>query len=312
MKKKIAALAAAGTILLSAASVLAAKPVDVPKGPPTECTTIQSGELLASTGEPLSTGFDEFGYNYQAHQYIGYYGNYQRPPELVDYGYRLMMKWNDAWLSNKDCSGDLKLDRHFGFPSYIGSGAWLTNHQSGEYMSDWSLIGEWVIDFDFGSHWIHDMVITDDLFSGRGGYPAGGPYSHPWTVSGTVDGNTVNMVIIYDGSGYTVVMTGTIAEDGSMGGSCTTSIGQTCTWQTTSGSAINEECSFNYFVKIVAVPADAYKDGGFWYTSEGVEIGEVIWGSFAVIQEVETDSCLGLHGMQYNSPASPGFGFYKP
>ncbi len=43
----------------------------------------------------------------------------------------LQMKWNEAWLSNKDQDGDGLLDRHYGFPSYIGSGAWLTNHMSG-------------------------------------------------------------------------------------------------------------------------------------------------------------------------------------
>jgi hypothetical protein len=32
-------------------------------------------------------------------------------------------KWNNAWLSNKDCSGDEKLDRHYGFDSYLGSRA---------------------------------------------------------------------------------------------------------------------------------------------------------------------------------------------
>ena len=41
------------------------------------------------------------------------------------------MKWNDAWLSNKDCDDDGKLDRHYGYDSYIGSGAWITNHMSG-------------------------------------------------------------------------------------------------------------------------------------------------------------------------------------
>ena len=30
------------------------------------CTTIQSGTLLNSAGEILETGFDEWGYNYQA------------------------------------------------------------------------------------------------------------------------------------------------------------------------------------------------------------------------------------------------------
>ena len=92
-----------------------------------------------------------------------------------------MMKWNDAWLSNKDCEGDdFKLDRHPGHESYRGSGAWLTNHQSGD---------------DENGHW-------------------------------------------------------------------------------------------TYFVKIVAAPDDAYAEGGNWYTSGGGMIGPVIWGSFAIIQEV--------------------------
>jgi len=49
---------------------------------------------------------------------------------------QLMMKWNDAWLSYKDCDGDEVLDRYYGYESYIGSGAWLTNHQSGTYVND--------------------------------------------------------------------------------------------------------------------------------------------------------------------------------
>jgi len=48
----------------------------------------------------------------------------------------LAMKWNDAWLSNMDCDGDGLLDRHYGYASYIGSGAWETNHQAGEYELD--------------------------------------------------------------------------------------------------------------------------------------------------------------------------------
>jgi hypothetical protein len=121
-----------------------------------------------------------------------------------------MMKWNDAWLSNKDCDGDGLLDRHYGYPSYIGSGAWLTNHMAGEYEAE----------------------------------------------------------------------------------------GQTCKW--------------NYFVKIVAAPADAYKSVGIWYTADGVEIGPVIWGEFAIIQEVSNDPCMGDHGILYNSEAPTGFGFYQP
>ncbi|NOQ55665.1 MAG: hypothetical protein GQ477_02545 [Nanohaloarchaea archaeon] len=40
-------------------------------------------------------------------------------------------KTNDAWLSNTDCDGDGKLDRHYGYDSYIGSGAWETNTMTG-------------------------------------------------------------------------------------------------------------------------------------------------------------------------------------
>ena len=201
-KKLLLILAVALAAALSLATIQAS-PVECKQG---DCTTIQSGELYASTGEQLTTGFDMYGYNYQAHQYIVYYGNYQRPPQPVDWGYRLMMKWNDAWLSNKDCDGDGLLDRYYGYDSYIGSDAWLTNHMSGEYQQD---------------------------------------------------GNT---------------------------------------------------CKFDYFVKIIAAPEDAYEDSGYWYAADGTEIGAVIWGSFAVIQEIKTDPCAGLHGMQYISPDHPGFG----
>jgi len=100
------------------------------------CATIQGGGLTDSQGNPITTGYDDWGYNYQAHIFNGYYDNFSRPPVPVTEGDNLKMKWNDAWLSNQDCDGDGKLDRHYGFPSYIGSGAWLTNHMSGTYEMD--------------------------------------------------------------------------------------------------------------------------------------------------------------------------------
>ena len=172
------------------------------------CTTIQDSTLLTSDGLPITVGYDQWGYNYQAHLFNGLYcDSYHDAAWCQPYkDVALMMKWNDAWLSNKDCDGDGLLDRHDGFPSYIGSGAWLTNHQSGEYELD----------------------------------------------------------------------------------------GETCNW--------------NYFVKIVAVPADATKSGGVWYAADGTGIGPVIWGEFAIIQQVENDPCAGLHGISYLSPSGPGFG----
>jgi hypothetical protein len=202
-----------------------------------DCTRIQDGILTYSAGhylegEPLQVGYDPYGYNYQGHMFKGSYFNVYSggagyPPYEGDdtayliknpeaeshwaWPYRdvnLIMKWNDAWLSNTDCDSDGKLDRHYGFDSYIGSGAWETNHQSGSY----------------------------------------------------TDGNESN----------------------------------TQTW--------------NYFVKIVAAPSDAQIVDGYWYTSDGTEIGPAIWGDFAVLQRVYNDTGTGEHGIEYLSPAGPGFG----
>lgn len=127
-----------------------------------DASTLKDGVILYSpssylAGQPIPLGVDPYGYNYQAHSFNGsYFNSYANgagfPPYDGDdatylaanptaaghwaWSYRndqLAMKWNEAWLSNQDQNNDGKLDRHYGFPSYIGSGAWLTNHQSGEY-----------------------------------------------------------------------------------------------------------------------------------------------------------------------------------
>jgi hypothetical protein len=136
------------------------------------CTTIQSGLLFYASGhylypQPLSTGHDIFGYAYQSNLYNGSYANAYLgadgyPPYLGDdaaylaenpeavnhwtWPYRndnVLMKWNDAWLSKKDCDHDGKLDRHYGYPTYKGSGAWLTNHMSGSYITPEGKLCHW-------------------------------------------------------------------------------------------------------------------------------------------------------------------------
>jgi hypothetical protein len=172
------------------------------------CTTIQSGELYRSDGPVITTGFDEWGYNYQAHMFNGGYCDSYRDADWCQ-AYKdveLNMKWNDPWLANVDCDADGLLDRHYGFESYIGSGAWETNHQKGTYEVD----------------------------------------------------------------------------------------GRSCTWE--------------YFVKIVAVPEDATLTDGTWYAADGTEIGPVIWGEFATIQSVYNDPCGGATGLEYLSPDHAGFG----
>ena len=100
------------------------------------CTTIQSGLIATTTGDPIAVGFDDWGYNYQARMFNGMYcDSYRNADWCQPYAdVELEMKWNDAWISNQDCDADALLDVHFGFASYIGSGAWLTNHQKGTYL----------------------------------------------------------------------------------------------------------------------------------------------------------------------------------
>ncbi|MBI5603820.1 MAG: hypothetical protein HY879_10725 [Deltaproteobacteria bacterium] len=151
-------------------SLMAAQAFAGKGGGKTVCTTIQDGVITYSAGHYLfpqliPTGYDPYGYNYQAHMFSGSYANVYLggggfPPYngdtqaylnaltpaqqtyLLDptkgwyWPYRdiqLTMKWNDAWISNTDCDGDGKLDRHYGYIGYIGSGAWETNHMSDAY-----------------------------------------------------------------------------------------------------------------------------------------------------------------------------------
>lgn len=201
MKKTLMGLMAIALVI----SLTAVTASTAMAGKPDKSETIQGGTILNTLDDVITTGYDEWGYNYQARLFNGMYCDSYRDAAWCQLykNINLSMKWNDAWLSNKDRDEDNLLDRHFGFASYIGSGAWLTNHQSG----------------------------TND-----------------------------------DGTRWT------------------------------------------YFIKIVAAPEDAYVEEGVWYTIDDVEIGPVIWGSFAIIQEVSNDPSTGDHGIAYLSPAGPGFG----
>jgi len=274
-----------------------------------ECTTIQSGELLSLTGDVLTAGYDEFGYNYQAHQFNGRYCDFDRVIRGDFCDVKLMMKWNDAWLSNKSCDGDVYLDRHYGSTSYIGSGAWLTNYMSGgtgedhwtyftkivaapgDAFTQWDLTGTYDIDYTCTSGcsgvYPHTMNVTfmdpnSGDFSGTGFYIPNPAYT--WDVTGQVSNSTVDYEVVYNGlnPGYTVSALGTIAGNGTMSG-IATSPGQDFSWLTVVGSATH-----------------------YWYENDGTEIGPEIWGAFATILEVESDQ-----GAIYKSPAGPGFGIWK-
>jgi hypothetical protein len=107
---------------------------------PAQCATIQDGTITAADGTPLEMGYDQYGYNYQAHMFNGTYDSYDRvigndPSDYADDS--LMMKWSDAWLSNVDCDGDGRLDR--GLVDGVAGGTslgWLINEVNGDYDSD--------------------------------------------------------------------------------------------------------------------------------------------------------------------------------
>jgi hypothetical protein len=146
--RTLTVLVTALLLLATASAVWAAKPTEFDangneKGwERTSCTTIQSGEITDSVGNPVTVGYDGFGYNYQAHIFNGRYCDYDRVIGGEYCDVELVMKWNDPWLSNVDCDLDGKLDRHYGFASYIGSGAWETNHQRGSWEEN-GTICEW-------------------------------------------------------------------------------------------------------------------------------------------------------------------------
>lgn len=127
MKKLLFLVAFAVVFGFVVSPVLAAKPA--------KCATIQDGTITDKNGNTLLVGYDQYGYNYQAHLFDGYAGNYSRPAVLVTSGDKLVMKWSDAWMANVDCNGDNKLDRGLvdGVVSGISKG-WETNHYVGSYI----------------------------------------------------------------------------------------------------------------------------------------------------------------------------------
>jgi hypothetical protein len=137
-------------LLLSTSSALADKPVQLDgngneiawEQSNASCASIQDGTITDSAGNLLSTGYDQFGYNYQAHMFNGTYDSVDRVLDGKYWGSTgdyvddtLMMKWSDEWISNVDCNHDQKLDR--GLVNGVVGGTslgWETNHVEGDYM----------------------------------------------------------------------------------------------------------------------------------------------------------------------------------
>lgn len=295
-----------GGIAIVLAFVFVTTPVFAAK---TTCATIQGGTLTDVKGNLITTGYDKWGYNYQANMFNGWYDNNGRPTNLVAGGDSLMMKWNNAWLSNKDCDGDKILDRHLGFTSYVGSGAWLTNHASGTYESStdyhWNLnTSQNKLDIPWaGTTYSYDVTFNQEGTTLTGTLTDG--YYNPAAVgplSGTIDGNNVTFSFTYPEGSIQGVRTyvGVIDSTGTVSGtwSETGSENAIGNWSVTGFvTKIPEMCSWSDFVKIVAVPTDAKNVDGIWYSIDGAEIGPDVWGEFAIIQEVSSNPCAEDKGL---------------
>lgn len=140
------------TLAFSTSTALADKPVGTDaqgneiawaNAATSACAKIQDGTITDSVGQTIKVGFDQFGYNYQAHQFVGTYDSSDRVLDGTYWGStgdyvddKLMMKWSDEWLANVDCNDDGKLDRGLVNGVYTTgiSYGWLTNHIEGEYL----------------------------------------------------------------------------------------------------------------------------------------------------------------------------------
>ena len=119
---------------------IAATPVDATQA----CKTIADGTITDSAGNVITSGFDQYGYNYQAHLFVGTYDSSDRNLDKTYWGStgdfvddQLIMKWSDAWLANVDCNNDGKLDRGLVDGAVGGtSRGWLINQVNGDYDSD--------------------------------------------------------------------------------------------------------------------------------------------------------------------------------
>ena len=86
----------------------------------------------------------------------------------------------------------------------------------------------------------------------------------------------------------------------------------TTKWTKTYTDKEENECIVSQFTKYVAVPVDATKENGIFYTVDGTEIGQAVdakgFEDFAMIQLIWNDPCQGINGVDYKAPGPVGLG----
>jgi hypothetical protein len=122
----------------------------------------------------------------------------------------------------------------------LNPGTTYTVYLSNPYNLDgWDVSGNYMIDVEYlGVIYPEAAVLTQSGTAITGVSLGGGPYPVFTITGGSVNGNTVRIVMTY--GGYITELNGTIASDGSMSGTWAdiqTGGSRTGTWTTTSGEA---------------------------------------------------------------------------
>lgn len=127
-------------ILLALAAVLTfiTTPAQTQENSSGTCRKISDGGITYR-GKPITSGYNKWGCNFEGHIFNGIYDNHLMPEPPLVVGDNLIIKWNEAWLSSKNCNPNpsvTELDRNNGSRDYRGTGAWITNHATGTYLEN--------------------------------------------------------------------------------------------------------------------------------------------------------------------------------
>lgn len=110
----------------------------------------------------------------------------------------------------------------------------------------WNVSGSYEVEFVLNGQYSHDMNLVQDSsgnITGNGGYPTVGAYSYSWHItSGTIVGDQLNLVILYDTgvAGAIMHMSGVVAANGTMSGTWNDNAGSNGSTRYGTWSTINQ------------------------------------------------------------------------
>ncbi len=158
---------------------------------------------------------------------------------------------------------------------------------------NWNVTGSYVINMDYlSTNYAHDMSLTQDgsgNLTGGGGYPAGGPHTYTWVLTGgTVTGNAIEIYANYTSPADAVTpltvmhMLGTVAPNGTMSGTWSDDYQggvRTGTWATATGTAV----ALTSNITVTAENFNTNKGPDYYGATVGYALGGVDAGKVASV-----------------------------